>query len=300
MCCQISDQMNTFSRRLFISRSGETYGPYSLTEAREYWMQGNLSGDDFVFFEGDKNMRPLREIVTLSKEEVAKPIALARKQGLQQMEEEYAALLHHLKPRAYVCPNCRNGTVQNARVLYEGGTTISHTVGNTVGIAGFPGDGDTPMMGMARTHSAEISRNRLAELYAPPASPRLISTPVNRWMFLIMAVLLAWLVYTCIKFNSWSEAKDELEYCRSKKNDTNGLAAENPSRFWAGFYVISVCAGSLVIYFAYLGFIRYKKDSQVASWENVKRRHDYRKKMAIWENSYLCHTCGYFGTLNIQ
>lgn len=89
-----------------------------------------------------------------------------RKRGPRQ---ESSSLVQSVVPQRYACPACGRDTIQSARVLYQGGTVLSHTMGRTTGTA-VGADGGFAF-GSADTVSVSTQQTHLARRCSPPERP---------------------------------------------------------------------------------------------------------------------------------
>lgn len=85
------------------------------------------------------------------------------------------------------CPTCGSPTCRRLEVIYDEGTTNIDTTCNTSGVAGgFVGGHLAFGMGGANTTTSGVSRSRLAQIAAPPASK-----PVKGWFITGFIALVA-------------------------------------------------------------------------------------------------------------
>jgi len=52
--------------KLYLSREGQTFGPYSVDQAREYLSSGQFLENDFALFEGQTDWQPLAQLLTFA------------------------------------------------------------------------------------------------------------------------------------------------------------------------------------------------------------------------------------------
>ena len=49
--------------KLFVSRNGQTFGPYTVDQAKQYLQAGQLLANDYAMFEGGSEWKTLHELV---------------------------------------------------------------------------------------------------------------------------------------------------------------------------------------------------------------------------------------------
>ncbi len=252
-------------RHIYVFRNGERYGPFSVELARQYLNAGSLQEDDNACEAGKVDIRLLRELIAPS----------SRKWVASGIKESLSG------PRKCVCPECGSFSVQNVRLLYEAGTTTSRVSGTTIGMAGVPGSGEIPMIGSVQTSSCYTSRSILAQRFSPP-SPESTELPIRSnsefMALLITIVLLFWGV------GIWATWDDVI-----------GGESEKYRRY---FFVVAILTGPMLwILFKRAGRARREEHYRV-SYLNEQRESVNNRRMDIWERSFVCHTCGYFGLLS--
>lgn len=126
-----------------VHKNDQDLGPFGDEELLSRLREGSVLYDDFGWREGMDDWRPLKEF--FSPGEAPPPLP---------------------RPLTYVCPKCGSDNIQNARLLYESGTSTSRSSGQVIGAAGL-GTGDVTLIG-GGTISSKKHQTLLAARHGPP------------------------------------------------------------------------------------------------------------------------------------
>ena len=170
----------------------------------------------------------------------------------------------HSRERAYICPRCGSSKIQSLPLLYEAGTSTSISKGRVIGVAGLGTDHLTPAGGLTTTTHRQ--QTLLAARYSPPSPPK-ASNDIPAFTALLFIGALILII-------------SGIALLASRSDDFP---------LWS-FRVL----GSLLILAGIATFIPALK---IMHAEQEKLMKTYRSKLLIWQQSFVCHKCGYVGTL---
>ena len=164
--------------------------------------------------------------------------------------------------KVLTCPECGSENIQRARVAYDAGTV--HTHGSSVSVgAAFSRGGTALLSGISS--SEQTQRTMTAKRISPPnkmrddhsAESRVASAPFLRPMAVVVALLAL-------------------------------TAFETSAVLSMGLF----CAAGLIwLYYEKTTPAAKKKIAEIKHYNEVLFPAEYAK----WEESWLCHKCGYFG-----
>lgn len=247
------------SGKIYVSRGDDLLGPYTISEATRMVRNGTLSADDLATFEGEETSQPLADLIP----KTALSTKGVPKRRVQVNRAEQSELMQGISSQSFVCPSCGKDTVQNARVLYEGGTMHSQSVSRTTGVASTE-DGLAFAGGATQTKTTQ--QTHLARRFAPPAPP------VKEKTGLVLGIVALTVFVICGLFAM-------RQYLSGANMHGHTLAAT------------SVVVGGL---FGWLANAAATKEKA----RHAEANRFYQQNLLRWQHSYLCHTCGYFGLLN--
>lgn len=168
------------------------------------------------------------------------------------------------------CPRCHSDSIQNIRVLYEGGTTRYSGSANTVGVAWSPGHGVG--VGTASTSMSGTQQSLLAQRYAPPARR---DTPAEVFKLICCFGMLAgvFLIGMGIVHAVWRQ-----------EGNADGV----------GNVLGMVVFGVVLTVVCRLGLAgAMRQDDRDAEFNRTEWPRLYNE----WQQCWLCHRCGFFGLL---
>jgi hypothetical protein len=149
-------------------------------------------------------------------------------------------------------------------LVYEAGTSTSTSKGRVIGVAGLGTDHLTPAGGVTTTTHRQ--QTLLAARYSPP-SPLKASNDKTALLFIgVFILIISGIV----------------------------LLASRSDDFPLGVKVL----GSLLILAGIATFIPAVKALNAMRAEQEELMKSYRSELLIWQQSFVCHKCGYVGTLH--